>query len=292
MPESGHAPFDQPDPDELARTERLLDALAKRQPVDFSDVGDGEDPRDKELAGLLEDWRDELGSPPPSTLCSELEAVVALNRGLAARRRTRRSLAVIGSVAATVLGIGGFAAVIGGAQPGDAFYGVHTMLFGEPPSVHDDRIALAAKTDLGLVQQMIMQGHWDEAQDKLAAVNAHVQNVNDTLRKQDLIDQVNMLTAKVATRDPNVTTSLSSRPNPGVASATGTTTPVTASETTSDTSVTVTSTSQSTTDPSATLSMTPPTSSAAPAAGVTTTTTAAPSGDPGSTTQQPNPNGG
>jgi Anti-sigma-D factor RsdA to sigma factor binding region len=293
MPESGHTPFDQPDPDELARTERLLDALANRQPADFSDAGDREDPSDRELAGLLEDWRDELRSPTPSALCSERDAVAALNRGLAARRRTRRGLVVIGSVAATVLGIGGFVGMVGSAQPGDALYGVHTMLFGEPPSVHDDRIALSAKTEMHLVQQMITQGQWDQAQDKLVALNDRVQTVNDSSRKQDLIDQVNVLNAKVANRDLNATVPRSSLPNPGVAPATGTTAPVTAPETTSDASATAPSTSPSITDPSASLPLTSePTSSAAPAASVTATTPAAPSGDSGNTTQQPNPNGG
>jgi hypothetical protein len=135
---------------------------------------------------------------------------------------------------------------------------------------------------------MIMHGQWDEAQDKLAAVNAHVQTVKDSIRKQDLIDQVNLLTAKVATRDPNATKSPDSRPNSGIDSATGTTAAVTASETTSDTSAAVTSSA----DPSASLSMSAPTSSTVPAAGVTASTTAASSGDPANATQQPNQNGG
>jgi anti-sigma-D factor RsdA-like protein len=304
MPDSARPPFDQPDPDELARTERFIDALATRQSVDFGDVEDHGDLGDRELAGLLEDWRDELRSPcarrSELETCSQLEAVAALNRGLAARRRIRRGFALIGSVAATVLGIGGFGAMVGGAQPGDALYGVHTMLFGELPSVHDDRIALSAKTDLNLVQQMITQGQWDQAQDKLAAVSDSVQTVNDSDRKQDLIAQVNSLNTKVTNRDPNAMASPSSLSNPEVAGTTtpviGTTAELTASVTTSDASATATSPSPSTTDPSASLWATsPPVSSVAPATGMTTTPTAAPSGGPGATTtttQQPNPGAG
>jgi hypothetical protein len=172
-----------------------------------------------------------MSSPAASALCTEHEAVAALNRGLAARRRTRRGLALLGSVAATVLGIGGFAAVVGGAQPGDALYGVRTMLFGEPPGVHDDRIVLSAKTDLDVVQQMITQCQWDKAQDKLAAVNDNVQTVNDSSRKQDLIDQVNLLNAKVANRDRNATMPPGSLPKPNATSVTVPTT-----ETAGDTS--------------------------------------------------------
>ena len=66
-------------------------------------------------------------------------------------------------------------------------------------------IELTAKNELAEVQQMIAQGRWDQAQGKLAAVNDSVQNLNDNNRKHRLIDQVNRLNAKVATRDPDAT---------------------------------------------------------------------------------------
>jgi Anti-sigma-D factor RsdA to sigma factor binding region len=204
MSEPTHTPH-RPNLDAVARTERFIDALAKRQPVEFGDVTDSGDTGERALAGVLEDWRDELRAPVPAGLCPEREAAEALNRGLAARRRRRRNLALAGTLAATVLGIGGFVAVMGEAQPGDTLYGVHTKVFGEPASVHDERIASSAQTDLDLVEQMITRGRWDEAQDKLAAVSDRVQTVKDGDRKQDLIDKVNLLYAKVANRDPNAT---------------------------------------------------------------------------------------
>jgi Anti-sigma-D factor RsdA to sigma factor binding region len=213
MSEPGYEPFDQPDLDDVARAERFIDAVAKRQPVEFSDVTDQGDTGDRALAGLLEDWRDELRVPAASGLCPEWEAVGALNRGLAARRRTRRSVALVSALAATVLGIGGFVATLGEARPGDTLYGVHTKMFGEPASVHDARVASSAQTDLDLVEQMITLGRWDEAQDKLAAVSDRVQTVKDGDRKQDLIDKVNLLNAKVATRDRNATPAPSSLPS-------------------------------------------------------------------------------
>jgi hypothetical protein len=203
MSEQFHPPFDHPDPDAVARTERLIDALAKREPLDIGD---------RALAGLLEDWRDELRAPASRALCPEDEAVAALNRGLAERRRSRHRMALVGTVAATVLFISGFGAMTVEASPGSTLYGVHTKLFGEPPAVHDDRVAMSAKNDLDLVQQMITQGQWDEAQDKLAAVSDRVQTVNDNDRKQDLIDQVNQLNVKVANHDPHATMPPSSLP--------------------------------------------------------------------------------
>jgi hypothetical protein len=191
--------------DAVGRSERFIDALAKREPVEFGDLTDSADTGERALAGLLEDWRDELRGPVPRGLCREQEAVAAFKSGLAARRRRRRNITLVGTLAATMLGIGGFVAIMGEAQPGDTLYGVHTLVFGEPASVHDERIASSAQTDLDLVEQMITRGRWDEAQDKLDAVNDRVQTVKDGDRKQDLIDQMNMLHAKVANRDPSAT---------------------------------------------------------------------------------------
>ena len=117
-----------------------------------------------------------------------------------------------GAMAAAVLSVGGFGALLGQSQPGDAVYGVRTPLFGEPASVHDDRIAVSAETDFDQVQQMIALGQWDQAQDKLAAVGDRVQTVKDSDRKQDLIDKMNRLNAKVTSRDPNTTVPPSALP--------------------------------------------------------------------------------
>jgi hypothetical protein len=213
MFEPTHRPFDQPDLGAVARTERFIEALAKREPVEFSDVAGGPDSGERALAGLLEDWRDELRAPVPSGLCPEREAVRALNRGLAERRQLRRRMGVVATLAATLLGVGGFVAMMGDAQPGDTLYGVHTKMFGEPASVQDERIASSAQSDLDLVEQMITLGQWDEAQDKLAAVSDRVQDVRDSDRKQDLVERVNRLNAKVANRDPNATLLPGPRPD-------------------------------------------------------------------------------
>jgi hypothetical protein len=206
-------PFDQPDLAAVARTEQFIDALARREPVEFSDVADQRDSGERAVARLLEDWRDELRAPVPRGLCPEWEAVHALNRGLAQRRHLRRRMAVVATLAATLLGVGGFVAMMGDAQPGDTLYGFHTKVFGEPASVHDERIASSAQTDLDRVEQMITLGQWDEAQDKLAAVSDQVQDVRDNDRKQDLVERMNRLTAKVANRDPNATLLPSRLPN-------------------------------------------------------------------------------
>ncbi|WP_016810338.1 anti-sigma-D factor RsdA [Mycobacterium tuberculosis] len=185
MREFGNPLGDRPPLDELARTDLLLDALAEREEVDFAD------PRDDALAALLGQWRDDLRWPPASALVSQDEAVAALRAGVAQRRRARRSLAAVGSVAAALLVLSGFGAVVADARPGDLLYGLHAMMFNRS-RVSDDQIVLSAKANLAKVEQMIAQGQWAEAQDELAEVSSTVQAVTDGSRRQDLINEVNL----------------------------------------------------------------------------------------------------
>jgi hypothetical protein len=192
--------------DELARTDLLLDALAERRQVDL------DDPQDDALAVLMGDWRDDLRWPPASALVSAEEAVEALRAGLAERRRARRGLAAVGSVAATLLALSGFGAVVAEARPGELLYGLHAMFF-DGPRVNEDQITLSAKADLAKVQQMIDQGQWTQAQDQLAEVSTTVQSMNDGNRRQDLMDQVNLLNTRVESRNPNATLPPNSPPS-------------------------------------------------------------------------------
>ena len=82
-------------------------------------------------------WRDEVRTPPLMAPVTPRDAMVALTRAVEARKRTRMSMAVVGSVAAAVLCLGGFGAVVAGAGPGDALYGLRTMLFGEQQQTRD-----------------------------------------------------------------------------------------------------------------------------------------------------------
>ncbi len=131
MPNSGYAFGDQPALDDIARTDLLLDALADRERIDL------DDPQVDALAVLMGDWRDDLRWPPASALVSAEEAIEALRTGLAERRRARRGLAAIGSVAATLLVLSGFGALVADAHRGDPLYGLHVMFF-DAPRVNDD----------------------------------------------------------------------------------------------------------------------------------------------------------
>ncbi|OBF09924.1 anti-sigma-D factor RsdA [Mycobacterium sp. ACS4331] len=187
--------------EDIARTDMLLDALAGQRRVRPADRADAE------IFALLEGWRDDVRGPSATRVVTVDQAAAALEDGLAARRPTqrgsRRGLTLVASTAAAVLGIGGFGALVGGAQPGDAMYGLRTALFGESQAVRDDRVTLAAQTKMAEVQRLIETGDWEQAQAKLAEVTSSVESVDNVEAKTGLIQQYNELSVKVGTRDPN-----------------------------------------------------------------------------------------
>jgi Anti-sigma-D factor RsdA to sigma factor binding region len=227
----------------IARTDRYLDALASEQPVYATD------PADAELADLMGGWRDEVRRPPATGVATQRDAEIILQRAAGARRRTRMSMAVAGSVAASLLCLGGFGAVVYGAGPGDAMYGLRTALFGEQQQTRTDQVALASQ-QLAEVQQLINDGQWDAAQDKLQTLTTTVATVNDVEQKQELVTQWQDLTVKVDAKDANATLPPGvpppAIPEPAVVapgSATSTTTPPEASSSTSSSSEASSSTS-------------------------------------------------
>ena len=201
MPDFGRWTANGGDPslNEINRTDRFLDALAAEQPVYSTDSGEAE------LAHLLAGWRDEVRDAPLTAVLTPRDAVMALDRATASRQRRRLSMAVVGSVAAAVLCLGGFGAVIAGSGPGDPLYGLRTMLFGEQQQPTRDTAVMLASQQLAEVQQLIDEGQWDAAQDKLQTLTTTVATVNDVEQKQELVTQWQELTVKVESKDANAT---------------------------------------------------------------------------------------
>lgn len=195
---------DQPALNELTHTDLLLDALAERRPVRVEDFGDPDDSDFQVLTTLLEDWRDNLRWPPASALVAPEEAIQALHTGLTNRRRARRGMTAIGSVAAALLVLSGFGAMVVEARPGDTLYGLHAMFF-DQPKVNENQVMLSAKADLAKVQQMIDEGRWDQAQSQLAEVTSLVQAMNDGADRNGLQDQLKLLSTRIESRNPNAT---------------------------------------------------------------------------------------
>lgn len=191
---------------EFARTDLLLDALAQRWPVSV------EDPDVDVLTTMLEDWRDNLRWPPASALVTPEEAVNALRTGLAERRRGRRGLTAIASVAAALIALSGFGAMVVEARPGTPLHGLHAMFF-DQPRVNEKQEMLAAKADLAKVQESIDRGEWDLARTQLTDVSSLVQSIDDPAAKQDLMNQLKLLNAKVESRNPDATLPVSAVPS-------------------------------------------------------------------------------
>jgi anti-sigma-D factor RsdA-like protein len=260
-----------PSLNEINRTDRFLDALASQQPVYSTD------PSEAELAHLLAGWRDEIRTPPLMRPVTPRDAAVALTRAIDSRKRTRTSMALVGSVAAAVLCIGGFGAVVASSGPGDSLYGLHTALFGE--QTRTDQVTLASQ-QLAEVQQLIDTGQWQAAQDKLQAVTTTVATVNDVEQKQELVTQWQQLTVKVDAKDAAATLPPGApppqMPEPVVV-APGSTTTTPESSPPSETSAATSTSSQPPTSPSDT---TPPSSATT---SVPTSSSAAPESPPPST---------
>jgi len=269
MPDFGrwNATGGDPSLNEINRTDRFLDALAGQEPVYSTDPGDAE------LAQLLAGWRDEIRTPPLMRPVTPRDAAAALTRAVDARKRTRMSLTLVGSVAAAALCIGGFGAVVASSGPGDALYGLHTALFGE--QTRTDQVTLASQ-QLAEVQQLIDEGQWQAAQDKLEAVTTTVATVNDVEQKQELVTQWQELTVKVDAKDAAATLPPGAPPPPmpePVVVAPDSNTATTETSTSSETS-------SGTTSPSST-ETTPPSSS--PSSSTTTTsvpTSSSPAAEP------------
>lgn len=282
MPDFGRWTSNGGDPslNEINRTDRFIEALSLERPVYSTDPGEAE------LAYLLAGWRDDARHGSMAGIATPRDAVAALNRGTA-RGRPRLPLALVGSVAAAVLCLGGFGAVVYGSSPGDALYGVRGMFFGEQQVKHDVQVELAS-TELAQVQQLIDQGQWQAAQEKLQTITTTVATVGDAQQKQDLVNQWQQLSVKVENRDPNATVPPDAPPVV-LPEVTATSVPTPPSESPgSSTSATETLSPSSSTPPSETTSGSSETSSPAPTSSSSEpTATSAPSNTSTSATSTP-----
>jgi len=268
MPDSGQWSPNGGDPslNEIRRVDRFFDALAADQHAYSTDSTEAE------LAFLLADWRDGIREPAVTTPVTARDAVAALQNGLH-RKESRTSLTIVGSVAAALLCLGGFGTAIYAAGPDSSLYGLHTAMFGAEKASRDDQVMLAAQTEMQQVQQLIDNGQWQQAQDKLQALSPTVQSVDAPEHKQQLIQQWNALTYKVVEQNPAATLPPPGEPLPVLPSSPLTLLPVPAVETTSSSSTsssTSTTTSSSTTATSTDTSTTSTSASTSPSEPTTT----------------------
>ncbi|MGV0595088.1 anti-sigma-D factor RsdA [Mycolicibacterium porcinum] len=305
MPDFGRWTSNGGDPslNEINRSEKFIEALSLERQVYATDR------EEAELAVLLAGWRDEARRTPMTGIATPREAVKALDKATS-QGRVRMPMALVGSMAAALLCLGGFGAAVYGSGPGDALYGVRGLVFGSAPVTRDVGVELAS-SELKQVQQLIDEGQWEQAQQKLQTLTTTVATVGDEQRKQELVDQWQQLSVKVENRDPNATvppdappvvlpevtvTTTPSTPAESPSGETPTSTPTTGPSTsptsptetspgseTSSPSPTSTPAEPGTSQPSTTAPSTPsssgapaPTTSAEPTTSVPTRTTSAP----------------
>ncbi|MGA5541985.1 anti-sigma-D factor RsdA [Mycobacterium sp. NPDC051198] len=199
MPDFGRWTSNGGDPslNEINRSEKFIEALSLERQVYATDR------EEAELAVLLAGWRDDARQTPMTGIATPREAVKALDKATG-QGRVRIPMALVGSMAAAVLCLGGFGAAVYGSGPGDALYGVRGLVFGSAPVTRDVGVELAS-SELKQVQQMIDDGQWEQAQQKLQTITTTVATVGDEQRKQELVDQWQQLSVKVENRDPNAT---------------------------------------------------------------------------------------
>ena len=288
MPDSGQWSPGGGDPslNEIRRVDRFFDALAADEHAYSTDSTEAE------LAFLLADWRDGIREPAVTTPVTARDAVAALQKGLH-RKESRTSLTIVGSVAAALLCLGGFGTAIYAAGPNSSLYGLHTAMFGTDKASRDDQVMLAAQTEMQQVQQLIDNGQWQQAQDKLQSLSPTVQSVDTPEHKQQLIQQWNALTYKVVEQNPAATLPPPGEPQPilpsspltllpvpvveptSSSSATSSTSTTTSSTTSSSTTATSTDTSSTSTSTSTSPSETTATSSSTSATSPTETSSSA-----------------
>lgn len=286
MPDFGRWTSNGGDPslNEINRSEKFIEALSLERQVYATDR------EEAELAVLLAGWRDDARRTPMTGIATPREAVKALDKATG-QGRVRLPMALVGSMAAAVLCLGGFGAAVYGSGPGDALYGVRGLVFGSAPVTRDVGVELAS-SELKQVQQLIDEGQWEQAQQKLQTITTTVATVDDEQRKQELVDQWQQLSVKVENRDPNatvppdappvvlpevtVTTTPSSPSTPGeTPTSTPTTGPSTSPTEPSSGSETPTSPSENpTSQPGTTQPSTPSPSATAPSSGSEPTTSA------------------
>ncbi|WP_454788828.1 anti-sigma-D factor RsdA [Mycolicibacterium lutetiense] len=299
MPDFGRWTSNGGDPslNEINRSEKFIEALSLERQVYATDR------EEAELAVLLAGWRDDARRTPMSGIATPREAVKALDKATS-QGRVRFPMALVGSMAAAVLCLGGFGTAVYGSGPGDALYGVRGLVFGSAPVTRDVGVELAS-SELKQVQQLIDDGQWEQAQQKLQTITTTVATVGDEQRKQQLVDQWQQLSVKVENRDPNATVppdappvvlpevTVTTTPSPGETPTSIPTTTVPSTSPTepspgSETSTPSTSPSENpTSQPSTTQPSTPSSSTAAPTPTPTPTPTPSSSAEPTTSASAP-----
>ncbi len=192
----------------VRRDDALIDAIA----------GDGtvstDSDEEYQLATLLANWRSDIVDEPLPAGPDLDDIVAAVNQEIGARQ-TRVNVAkrghlrlvrpLMGAAAAVALIAGGMTAFSYNAEPGDPLWKVKEVVFSQQAQT---TIAQNAQGDMAKAQELIAEGHPDQAKPLLASAQASAGQLSDSGRKQTLTERWNEVWTQLHDKAPEIAASL------------------------------------------------------------------------------------
>ncbi|WP_067818829.1 anti-sigma-D factor RsdA [Nocardia inohanensis] len=181
----------------VRRDDALIDAISGDGPVQ---TGTAEE---YQLAALLANWRAEIVAEPMPAGPDLDTIVAAVNQEIGARTarinahaggRLRLVRPILGAAAAIALVIGGLTAFSYNAAPGDPLWRIKEVVFSEQAQT---TVVARADGDLIEAQKLIEQGKPQEAAIVMERAQANASQVNDSGKKDDLLDRWQALLAQL-----------------------------------------------------------------------------------------------
>ena len=186
--------------------DELLDALASGRSVGpafthgFDPGLDAGYTDDQQVLALLATWRSDVESAPFPELVSVDRASEAIVAGQRAARPRRRLMPVAAAAAVAVMALSGVAVAAGNAQPGDALWGVSTVI--DANRAKSVEAAYHVNIALATAQQALAEGRVADARAALATVEPQLNQVQDPERKTELSRKSqNLVESADATRE-------------------------------------------------------------------------------------------
>ncbi|MGW0181621.1 anti-sigma-D factor RsdA [Nocardia sp. NPDC003345] len=192
----------------VRRDDELIDAIARGGPIPT------ESTEELQLATLLADWRAEIVAPPLPD-APDLDVVVAaVNQEIGARQarigaqsggRLRLLRPIATTAAALALVFGGLSAFSYQAEPGDALWRVKEVVFSEQAQ---STVVQYADDNLAAAQALLEQGKPEQARARMEQAAANATQVNDPVKRNELVERWNQLFEVVRDKAPEVAAQL------------------------------------------------------------------------------------
>ncbi|WP_459547954.1 anti-sigma-D factor RsdA [Nocardia sp. X0981] len=192
----------------VRRDDELIDAIARGGPIPT------ESTEELQLATLLADWRAEIVAPPLPDAPDLDTVVAAVNQEIGARQarisaqsggRLRLLRPIATTAAALALVFGGLSVFSYQAEPGDALWRVKEVVFSEQAQ---STVVQYADDNLSEAQTLLDQGKPEQAKARLEQASANATQVDDPVKRNELVDRWKQLLEEVRARAPEIAAEL------------------------------------------------------------------------------------